>query len=83
MNEQEILAAIARLAAEEIGAREVTIGPQTVASDIAGWDSLAHARILAGLESALGIDIDIDRAFALANIGQLVALIREAKGGQN
>jgi acyl carrier protein len=82
VNEQEILAAIAKIVAEEIGAPGITIGPQTTATDVGGWDSMAHARILAALEEELGVSLDFDQAFALKNVGELITLIKQARSGQ-
>jgi acyl carrier protein len=78
MTEQQILDALAVAIAEEIGAKGVIVTRDTQAADIGGWDSMGHGRIIANLEDALGVELDMDRAFAIANVGELVDLVREA-----
>ncbi len=69
---------ITKAVAEEIGAPSITITLNTRATDIEGWDSIAHSRILAALEETIDVALDFDRGFALADVGGLVALIHEA-----
>jgi acyl carrier protein len=70
-----ILAAIQRAIERELGVTSAKITLQTVAADIGGWDSMAHARIVTNVEEALGLTIDMDKAFEVSNVGDLVAVI--------
>ncbi len=55
----------------------VRIGPQTTSADIDGWDSLSHAVLIMKVEEAFGVDLALDRVYALKNVGELADLLRE------
>lgn len=57
------------------------VRPQTVASDVDGWDSLNHVRIMISVEKAFGIRFSAAESKKLANVGELVQLIDTKKGG--
>lgn len=48
-----------------------TITEETVADDIAEWDSLAHVLIIGELESRLGIVIPLDEAIEIESVKEL------------
>lgn len=56
---------------EETGS-EVMITEQTTSSDVPGWDSLAHVRIVLSLGIKLDQEIPIDETYKAANVGELV-----------
>ncbi len=41
------------------------------AASIGRWDSMAHVRIMLGIEDACGITIDIDETYGLRDFGAL------------
>ena len=51
------------------------IRPEMVASEVPGWDSLSHVRILTAIEDAFGITIKTREALRLKTIGDLQTLI--------
>ena len=55
----------------------VRIDEQTTSADVQGWDSLSHAVLIMNVEEAFGIDLPLDRVYALNDIGDLVNLINE------
>lgn len=48
-----------------------TITEETVAEDIAEWDSLAHVLIIGELESRLGIVIPLDEAIEIESVKEI------------
>lgn len=76
MTNEEILEVVQTSIRLEVDDPRLTIDINTRASDVAGWDSLAHGRILLLLESELGVHIDIDATYRAVNVGELIAIIR-------
>jgi len=76
MTEQEIMNAITEAVREEIENPAIQLRPETTASQIPGWDSLAHVRIIFNIEARVGADIEMNETYKAANIGELVALVR-------
>ncbi|MGR3723710.1 acyl carrier protein [Abyssibius alkaniclasticus] len=44
----------------------------TVADDLAGWDSMANAEIILGLEDTFGIELEPEDLLKLDNVGCLI-----------
>lgn len=51
------------------------IGPETTSTDVDGWDSLSHVRLLLQVQRQFGIEIANQEGSRLNNVGDLVALI--------
>lgn len=58
---------------------EAALSRATTASDIKGWDSLSHAMLILNVEEEFGVDLPLDRTYALANVGELVDLVTQAQ----
>ncbi len=54
---------------------ELTLTPITVASDVQGWDSLAHIRLILNIEKAFGVKFKTSEIASFQNVGDLVALM--------
>jgi len=80
MCNSEILDVVQRAIRNETGDSTVIVTLRTQASDVPGWDSLAHGRILLSIEVELGLRIDIDATYRAADVGELVKIIQEAQG---
>jgi acyl carrier protein len=84
----ESLHGVARMADEDIYAkltpifREVfddealVLQPQLTAADVPEWDSVSHVRLVLTVERAFGTRFPASELGALANVGDLVSLIR-------
>ena len=57
---------------------DLTVGAETTAADVAGWDSLMHVRLMLQIEKQFGIRFLSSEVASLKNVGDLVGLI-EAK----
>ena len=66
---------------EVFGDEDIVVGPSTTAADVEGWDSVSNIVVLVALEREFGIRFNTGEMAALANVGQLVALITTRVGG--
>jgi acyl carrier protein len=64
-----------RIFRETFGDDGLSIGPETTASDIEGWDSLTHIQLLVTLERAFGMRFNTGEVAGLANVGEMVSVI--------
>jgi len=64
-----------RIFRETFGDAGLSIGPETTASDIDGWDSLKHIQLLVTLEKAFSMRFNTGEMAGLANVGEMVELI--------
>lgn len=55
---------------------------ETTSADIEGWDSLSYAVLIMKMEETFGLDLPLDRVYALADVGQLADLLRELEAGK-
>ena len=75
MDEKDILARIAQIVREELDDDSIVLTPATKASDVEGWDSLAHVRIVVGVEKAFNARFPTGDINRLASVGDLVKLV--------
>ena len=54
---------------------EIILSPQITASDIDGWDSLAHIRLVISIEKVLDLSFSADEISEAQNVGEFAALI--------
>lgn len=54
----------------------LTVQRETTASDVEGWDSLSHLRLLIFVEKEFSIALEGAEATRLKNVGDLVSLIQ-------
>jgi len=70
---------VSRVVAESFGLDPARISEETLADDVDGWDSLAHARLILRLQRVLNIDLDPTAANAAQSVAALVALVRRSR----
>ena len=58
----------------------LVIARDTTASDVEGWDSLAHVTLLVSLERRFGIRFKSSEVADLKNVGELVDLVERRQG---
>jgi acyl carrier protein len=77
-------AALARLTAifqDVFDRNDISLNMKTTASDVDGWDSLAHIRLMIAIEGAFSIKFDVGEFQEYRNVGDLVAGILQRHGG--
>jgi acyl carrier protein len=77
MTEDEVLAGTAAILAKLFNADPRTISRETTALQIWSWDSISHVHLLLEVEKAFGIEFPEERAFDMANVGELVDIVLE------
>ena len=53
----------------------LTVADTTTASDVEGWDSLAHVNLIVAVERAFGVSFTTKEIGGLGNVGDIVRLI--------
>jgi acyl carrier protein len=81
MPESLTLPSLAKVIGKQFRTDPASIGPETTAFDVNGWDSLSHTLLLLEIEKTFGVRIDMRAAFQPANVGELLALIKQSAGG--
>jgi acyl carrier protein len=64
----------------ELGLEDFAIEDATVATQVPGWDSLSHVRIISAVEEAFGVRFKALEAMRLRNVGELQALVDRKRG---
>jgi acyl carrier protein len=59
----------------ELKLDDAELRDETVASEVPGWDSLSHVRILSAVEKEFGIQIRALEVIRLKNVGDLQRLV--------
>ena len=62
---------------------ELTLRPEMTASDVDGWDSLAHVRLLVTIERKFRVKLSSSEVGALKTVGDLVSLVIRKTGAQS
>jgi len=62
---------------KELGHESWDIRDETEATDVSGWDSLSHARVLLAVEKEYGIRFRSIEVIRLRNIGELQAIVEK------
>ena len=65
---------------EVFGDDDLVVEASTTAADVEGWDSVSNIVVLVALEREFRIRFNTGEMAALANVGQLVALITARSG---
>jgi acyl carrier protein len=82
MTEEQILTGIAEILARHFRIDPRSVGRETSAYDVDGWDSVSHVYVMLDVESRFGVKAPADRVFSLENVGDLADLVAElSKGG--
>jgi acyl carrier protein len=58
----------------------LTVGSDTTAQDVEGWNSLAHIRLVVSIEKAFKLRFTAAEIAGLKNVGDMVALIMRKQG---
>ncbi len=71
----EVMARVARVIRETFGDESLVVTRETIAEDVAGWDSLSHTIVVLAIGDEFGIELPPNtRAFA--NVGELADTIQ-------
>lgn len=59
------------------------VDPSTTSADVDGWDSLSHAMFIMELEREFNVEIPLEKAYSLANVGEMAQLLNGLSGGKH
>jgi FkbH-like protein len=65
--------------AAALGVPRETITPESGSSTVGDWDSLGRMAIAAALETSLGVNLPVERIFALNSVAQIQEQLRELR----
>lgn len=77
MNDQDILQAITECVNAETGNTTTPILSETVASEVVGWDSIAHVGVIIAIEEKFEIEFTEEEISGLANVGAIIKCVRD------
>ena len=75
MQQSEIYNRLTDVFHEVFGDRSIVLSPETKTTDIQGWDSFNHIKLIVATEARFNIKFKNAELESLANIGRLVEVI--------
>ena len=72
-----ILARVQDVFRAELDDDALVIAPETSQKNLKGWDSLAHIRLVSGIENEFDIQFNLTEIEQISSVRQFVQLIRE------
>jgi acyl carrier protein len=60
---------------KELGLDDWDMQDETVATEVPGWDSLSHVRVITAVEDAFGVRFRSLEVIKLKNVGELQKLV--------
>jgi acyl carrier protein len=80
MNDAEIYERLAPIFQDVFDNDDVVPHPAMTAEDVEEWDSLSHIRLVVAIEADFGVKFTTPELAKLANVGELVGLIKGKLG---
>lgn len=74
---EAILARVQDIFRAELDDEDLVIGPETSQKNLNSWDSLAHIRLVSGIESEFDIQFTLTEIEQITSVRQFVQLIEE------
>ena len=75
MEKTEIYSELTEILRDVFDEDDLVAAPGLSASDVDGWDSLTHVRLILTVERAFGVKFSAAESTGMKNVGELVALI--------
>lgn len=73
----DVLARVQDVFRAELDDEALVITPDTSQKNLKGWDSLAHIRLVSGIENEFDIQFNLTEIEQITSVRQFVQLIRE------
>jgi acyl carrier protein len=67
---------LAEIIRDVLGDDDLVLDETTTATDVDGWDSLAHINIMVAIEADYGVTFDTDQLGRFRDVGELQAFLR-------
>ena len=78
-----LLPRLCQIVAELFSLDPGKVGPEFTRDSEPLWDSLGHVQVIAAVEQAFGVSLEVHGAFAVRSIEDLAKLIRYAIGARS
>jgi len=75
MNADSIAARLTEVFHEVFDDDSIMLHRETTASDIEGWDSMAHLQLILAIERRFGVRLPSTKVAGLTNVGDMMDLI--------
>jgi acyl carrier protein len=79
MTTDEVTQKLTQIFHDVFGDETIEIRRDMTATDVAGWDSLTHLRLVLSIERGFGIRLPSTKVSALKNVGDMLDLIEACK----
>ena len=73
----DILARVQDVFRAELDDEDLVIAPETSQKNLKAWDSLAHIRLVSGIENEFDIQFNLTEIEQITSVRQFVQLIRD------
>ena len=73
----DVLARVQEVFRAELDDEDLVIAPDTSQRNLKAWDSLAHIRLISGIENEFDIQFSLAELEQISSVRQFVQLIRE------
>ena len=73
----DVLARVQEVFRAELDDEDLVIAPDTSQGNLKAWDSLAHIRLISGIENEFDIQFSLAEIEQVSSVRQFVQLIRE------
>ena len=75
MNKEKILEKINEIFGDAFDRENLSVGFETTASDVEGWDSLMLMNLLEMIEDEFNMRFSMDEAVGMKNVGEMIDII--------
>jgi acyl carrier protein len=73
----DVLARVQEVFRAELEDEDLVIAPETSQNNLEGWDSLAHIRLISGIENEFDIQFNLAEIEEISSVRRFVQLIQE------
>jgi acyl carrier protein len=73
----DVLARVQEVFRAELDDEDLVIAPDTSQRNLKGWDSLAHIRLVSGIENEFDVQFNLSEIEQINSVRQFVQLIQE------
>jgi acyl carrier protein len=77
MDSKIILGKIQSIVQDVLDNESLYIGEETEATDVEGWDSLAHINIVSQIENDFSVRFSLDEMAGFSNVSKIVEAVRQ------
>jgi len=77
MDSKTILGKIQSIVQDILDNESLNINEQTEATDVEGWDSLAHINIVSQVESEFGVRFSLDELARFSTVGKIIEALQQ------